>query len=170
LPVQYADYAAWQRQWLSGERQARQAEYWRRRLSEAPTLELPTDRPRPAQQSFAGAMLPVTIDADLTAGLRALSLKQRTTLYMTLLAAFALVLSRLSGQEEVVVGTPVANRRRPELEGLLGFFVNTLALRLDLSGAPDGAELLARVRRAARAPRVCPRGWWFPIGRSGGWC
>jgi hypothetical protein len=70
LPVQYADYAAWQRQWLSGERQARQAEYWRRRLSEAPTLELPTDRPRPAQQSFAGAMLPVTIDADLTAGLR----------------------------------------------------------------------------------------------------
>ncbi|MFJ1312205.1 condensation domain-containing protein, partial [Agrobacterium sp. P15N1-A] len=147
LSVQYPDYAAWQRRWLSGERQKSQADYWRAKLTDAPTLiTLPTDRPRPAQQNFTGARIPIVIDAALTSELKRLSLKNGTTLFMTVLAAWSTVLSRLSGQDDIVIGTPVANRGRPELEGLIGFFVNMLALRIDVSGNPDGTTLLRRVR------------------------
>ncbi|MER8563925.1 condensation domain-containing protein, partial [Mesorhizobium sp. M1204] len=152
LAIQYPDYAAWQRQWLSGERLQAQAQYWRGSLSGAPArLALPTDRPRPAEQSFAGASVPVVIDADLTRGLKRLSRQHGTTLFMTVLAAWAAVLSRLSGQDDVVIGVPSANRGRREIEELIGFFVNTLALRVDLSGAPSVAQLLERTRRTALA-------------------
>ncbi|HWK88632.1 MAG TPA: amino acid adenylation domain-containing protein, partial [Longimicrobium sp.] len=147
LEVQYADYAVWQRRRVEGEVLQQQADYWTRTLSGAPELlELPTDRPRPAQMDYAGALLGVELDEDLTAGLGALSRRHGTTLFMTLLAGWAVVLGRLSGQAEVVIGSPMAGRGRREVEGLIGFFVNTLALRLDLSGAPTVAELLARVK------------------------
>jgi pristinamycin I synthase-3/4 len=147
LPVQYADYTAWQRRWVEGEVLQRQAEYWRETLGGAPELlELPTDHPRPAKQDFAGASLRVELDEGLTAALRTLGQRHGTTLYMTLLAGWAAVLARLSGQDEVVVGTPSANRGRSEIEGLIGFFVNTLPVRVDLSGAPTVAEVLARVK------------------------
>ncbi|WP_446986024.1 non-ribosomal peptide synthase/polyketide synthase [Rhizobium leguminosarum] len=150
LAIQYPDYAAWQRQWLSGERLQRQAQYWRDTLSGAPArLALPTDRPRPAQQSFAGASVPVVIDQALTRGLKRLSRQHGTTLFMTVLAAWAAVLSRLSGQDDIVIGVPTANRRRREIEDLIGFFVNTLAVRIDLSGEPSVSDLLERARRAA---------------------
>ena len=136
LPVQYADYAAWQRERLSGDRLARVSAYWRETLQGAPSLlELPTDRKRPAEQDYRGALLEVQLDVALTSQLKALSLKHGGTLYMTLMAAWSVVLSRLSGQTDVVVGTPVANRTRREVEGLIGFFVNTLPVRVDLSGA-----------------------------------
>jgi amino acid adenylation domain-containing protein len=148
LAVQYPDYAAWQRQWLTGERLQAQSDYWRATLADAPVLlELPTGRPRPAQQSFAGAQVPVRIDAATTQALKRLSAEHGTTLFMTVLAAWSAVLARLSGQHDVVIGTPSANRHHTQIEPLIGFFVNTLALRVDLSGAPDIAELLARVRR-----------------------
>ncbi|WP_043228285.1 condensation domain-containing protein, partial [Burkholderia glumae] len=147
LPLQYADYAAWQRRLLDGEALQEQAAYWRDALSNAPALlSLPTDRPRPARQDFAGATVPVRLDAALGTALKALSLRHGATLYMTLLAGWAVVLARLSGQDEVVIGSPAANRLRAETEGLIGFFVNTLALPLDLSGGPSVAELLRRVR------------------------
>ncbi|WP_373568275.1 amino acid adenylation domain-containing protein [Bradyrhizobium cajani] len=150
LAIQYPDYAAWQRQWLSGERLQSQAHYWRNNLSGAPArLALPTDRPRPAEQSFAGASVTVVIDADLTRDLKRLSRQHDTTLFMTVLAAWAALLSRLSGQDDLMIGVPSANRGRREVEELIGCFVNTLALRLDLSGEPSVAELLARTRRAA---------------------
>jgi amino acid adenylation domain-containing protein len=150
LPVQYADYAAWQRRWVEGDVLREQAEYWTRTLAAAPPLlELPTDHPRPAETDHAGAMFELELDAELTAGLKALSRRHETTLYMTLLAGWAVVLSRLSGQDDVVIGTPTAGRGRPEIEGLIGFFVNTLALRVDLSGAPTVAELLERVKERA---------------------
>ena len=150
LPVQYADYAAWQRRLVGGALLEEQADFWRRTLRGAPErLELPTDRPRPERQDHAGAGIALQLDAELAAGLRALSRRRGTTLFMTLLAGWAAVLGRLSGQEDVVVGTPTANRGRQELEGLIGFFVNTLALRVDLAGAPSVAELLERVRARA---------------------
>ncbi len=152
LVVQYPDFAAWQRQWLAGERLQVQADYWRQALSAAPVrLELPTDRPRPAQQSFAGASVPVHLDAELTRDLKQLSQAHGVTLFMMVLAAWATVLARLSGQDDLIIGSPTANRGRREIEPLIGFFVNTLALRIDLSGAPSGSELLARVRRTALA-------------------
>jgi amino acid adenylation domain-containing protein len=150
LPVQYADYTAWQRRWVEGEVLRRQAEYWRETLAGAPALlELPADHPRPARQDFAGASLKVELDEALATALRTLGQRHGTTLYMTLLAGWAAVLARLSGQDEVVVGTPSANRGRSEIEGLIGFFVNTLALRVDLSGAPTVAEALGRVKARA---------------------
>jgi amino acid adenylation domain-containing protein len=150
LAVQYADYAAWQRRWVDGEVLRQQAEYWKQTLAGAPELlELPTDRPRPRQQDHAGAAAELVLDEELTAGLKALSQRHGTTLFMTLLAGWAVVLSRLSGRDEVVIGTPTANRGRPEIKGLIGFFVNTLALRVDLTGAPTVAELLGRVKEAA---------------------
>ncbi|MDE5458994.1 amino acid adenylation domain-containing protein, partial [Bradyrhizobium sp. CSA112] len=152
LAIQYPDYAAWQRQWLAGERLQKQAEYWRNTLAGAPArLALPTDRPRPARQSFAGATVPVVIDADLTRELKRLSQQHGTTLFMTVLAAWGAVLSRLSGQDDLVIGVPSANRGRREIEGLIGFFVNTLALRLELSGEPSVSQLLERTRRTALA-------------------
>jgi amino acid adenylation domain-containing protein len=155
LSIQYPDYAAWQRQWLSGERLQTQIDFWRRNLANAPVrIELPTDRPRPAQQSFAGAFMPVQLDRELTQGLKHLSRQHGTTLFMTVLAAWSALLSRLSGQEDLVIGTPTANRVRQEIEPLIGFFVNTLALRVDLSGQPSGRDLLAQVRRTALAAQA----------------
>ncbi|CAN7202742.1 amino acid adenylation domain-containing protein [Bradyrhizobium sp. LjRoot220] len=152
LTIQYPDYAAWQRQWLSGDRLQRQVDYWRQTLEGAPALlELPTDRPRPPIRSLAGASFPIEIDADLARGIKQLSHSHRATPFMTVLAAWAAVVSRLSGQSDVVIGTPTANRNRREIEGLVGFFVNMLALRVDLSGEPDVVELLSRVRGAALA-------------------
>src|SRR5262249_6047890 len=146
LPVQYADYAAWQRRWLSGELWQKQAQYWKQTLAGSPAvLELPADRPRPAQQDYAGGMVEVELDEHLASVLKSLGRRHGATLYMTLLAAWAALLSRLSGQEEIVIGTPAANRTRPEIEPLIGLFVNTLALRIDLSGSPSVSELLARV-------------------------
>ena len=150
LPVQYADYAVWQRKWLAGEVIAEQLDYWQRQLGDAPAaLEIPTDRPRPAVRSFRGADCPLELSAELTESLRALSHRQGATLFMTLLGAFQTLLSRYSGQEQVCVGTPIAGRNRPEIEGLIGFFVNTLVLRGDLSDDPSFAEFLGRVRETA---------------------
>ncbi len=150
LPVQYADYAAWQRRWVDGEVLQEQADYWREALAGAPELlELPTDRVRPARQEHAGGLVRVVLGGELTAGLKALSQRHGTTLYMTLLAGWAALLGRLSGQEDVVVGTPTANRGRREVEGLIGFFVNTLAIRVELSGSPTVGELLGRVKARA---------------------
>ena len=152
LTIQYPDYASWQRQWLPGERLKTQADYWRQTLVDAPVLlTLPTDRPRPPQQSFAGASIPIHVDAELTQGLKSLSQEHGATLFMTVLTAWVAVLARLSGQQDVVIGTPGASRGRPEIEDLIGSFVNTLALRIDLSGQPSVAELLARVRAATLA-------------------
>ncbi|RMQ47757.1 Amino acid adenylation [Pseudomonas cichorii] len=147
LALQYADYAAWQRRWLSGEVLERQSRYWKQTLENAPALlTLPGDRPRPAEQSYNGASLPVTFDEELTQALRALGQRHGTTLYMTVMSAWAALLSRLSGQDEVVIGSPMANRTRAEVEPLIGFFVNTLAIRIDTSEQPDVATLLARVK------------------------
>jgi aryl carrier-like protein len=152
LPIQYADYAVWQRRWITGEVLQRQLDFWRAHLSGAPALlELPTDRPRPPVQDYAGASFGFAFDAELSAGLKALSQRHGSTLFMTLLASWAALLARLSGQSEVVIGTPVANRHRAEVEPLIGFFVNTQALRIDLSGSPTVAQLLAQVRATALA-------------------
>ena len=149
LPVQYADFAAWQRAWLEGEVLEAQLGYWRERLAGAPPLlELPTDRPRPQVQSDRGGSVPFALPNDVTRALRALALGEGATLFMALLAAWKLLLSRYAGQDDVVVGTPVAGRTRLETEGLIGFFVNTLVLRTDLSGSPSFRDLLARVREA----------------------
>ncbi|MDU9030247.1 non-ribosomal peptide synthase/polyketide synthase [Pseudomonas mediterranea] len=150
LAIQYADYAAWQREWLAGERGARQLAYWLEHLREAPErVDLPTDRPRPPRQDFAGARLEVALDEPTASALKALGRRHGTSLYMTLLAAWAVVVARLSGQARVVIGTPVANRTRSEVEPLIGFFVNTQALCVDLSGAPQVGQLLAQVREHA---------------------
>ncbi|WP_197340022.1 condensation domain-containing protein, partial [Ralstonia solanacearum] len=147
LPIQYADYAVWQRRWLEGEELQRQGTYWEQALEGAPTLlSLPTDRARPAQQDYAGGSVAVVFDERLSADLKGLSKKHGTTLFMTVLAGWSALLSRLSGQEEVVVGSPVANRTRSEVEGLIGFFVNTLALRLEVGSGVTVSELLGRVK------------------------
>ncbi|MFD3658950.1 condensation domain-containing protein, partial [Streptomyces sp. NPDC058620] len=149
LAVQYADFAAWQRQWLDGEVLEGQLAYWRERLAEVPVLDLPTDRPRPPVRSTEGAMAPFTVSAETAEALRALSRTNGTTMFMTLLAAFNVLLGRYANSDDVVVGTPVANRNRAETEELIGFFVNTLVLRGDLSGNPSFSELLGRVRQTA---------------------
>ncbi len=147
LPIQYADFAVWQRAWLQGETLGRQMKYWKERLGrKVPTLELPTDRPRPPVQSYRGASLTHLIDLGLTGRLKALARQESVTLYMFLLAVFKTLLGRYTRQDDIVVGTPVANRNRTELEPLVGFFVNTLVLRTDLSGDPTFRELLGRVR------------------------
>ena len=148
LPIQYGDFAVWQRLWLSGEVLHRQSSYWQQALAGAPALlTLPTDRPRPAQQDYAGSSVEVRLDERLTAGLKALSQRHGTTLYMTLMTAWASLLARLSGQHDLVIGSPVANRTRSEVEGLIGLFVNTLAVRIDTSGELTTEALLARVKR-----------------------
>jgi amino acid adenylation domain-containing protein len=149
LPIQYADFAAWQRRWLAGEMLERQLGYWRDRLADLPVLDLPTDRPRPAVPTFRGAEEEVAMPAWLTDALRALGRREGCTLFMVLLAAFQVLLARYSGQDDIVVGAPVAGRTRPETEGLVGFFVNTLVLRGDLSADPSFRALLARTREAA---------------------
>ena len=150
LPIQYADFAGWQRQWLRGEILEGQLSYWKRQLSNAPAmLELPTDRPRPSIQSFRGARQLVKLPMGLTDALKKLSQREGVTLFMTLLAAFKTLLSRYTRQDDILVGVPVANRTRPETEKLIGFFVNNLVLRTDLSGSPTFRELLGRVREVA---------------------
>ncbi|MEU7876565.1 condensation domain-containing protein, partial [Dactylosporangium sp. NPDC049140] len=146
LPVQYADFAVWQRRWLTGEVLDGQLAYWRRRLADVPALELPTDRPRPAHRSSEGAAIEFVVPADVVDGLRAVSQDAGVSMFMTVLGAFTVLLGRYSGQDDFVIGTPIANRTRAEIEGLIGFFVNTLVLRADLSGDPTFAELLGRVR------------------------
>ncbi|MEW5929719.1 MAG: amino acid adenylation domain-containing protein, partial [Gemmatimonadota bacterium] len=148
-PVQYADFALWQHEWLSGETLERQLAYWRERLAGAPPLlELPTGRPRPSVQRHRGRAHSVHVDAAAAGELRALGRRESVTTFMTLLAGFAVLLGRWSGQADVVVGTPVAGRNRRETEGLIGFFLNTLALRTDLGGDPTFREVLRRVREA----------------------
>ncbi|MEN5078952.1 amino acid adenylation domain-containing protein [Serratia marcescens] len=154
LTLQYADYAAWQRRYLTPERLAAQAQYWRETLSDAPALlTLPTDRPRPTVQSFSGGEVPIAIDAELTQALRQFSRQHGGTLFMTVLAAWSLVLARMAGQQELVIGTPEANRGRLETESLVGFFVSTLALRIDLRDDPDLPTLIARIRHTVLAAR-----------------
>ncbi len=147
LPIQYADFAAWQRRWLSGTVLQTQSEYWMHTLAGAPELiELPTDRARPSRQDHVGEAVEFEFDEALSASLKALGNGRGATLFMTLLAVWGAVLVRLSGQDEVVIGTPVANRGRSELEPLIGFFVNTLALRLDGTGSPSVEQWLERVK------------------------
>ncbi|HEU0052707.1 MAG TPA: amino acid adenylation domain-containing protein, partial [Longimicrobium sp.] len=150
LAVQYADFAVWQRGWLRGEVLQRQLDWWRERLGGAPpALELPTDRPRPAVASSRGAAHGFRVPAEITRGLRSLVRREGATLYMVTHAALDLLLSRWSGQEDLVVGSPIAGRTQVGTEGLIGFFVNTLALRIDLSGDPPFRELVRRVRETA---------------------
>ena len=147
LPIQYADYAQWQREWLQGELSARQLGYWRDRLAGAPPeLTLPTDRARPPAQSYRGENVKFGLDASLVRRLRALAHGHDMTLFMVLYAGWAVLLSRLSGLDDIVVGTPVANRQRPELESLIGFFVNTVVLRAGVDTGARLEEFLARVR------------------------
>ncbi|HEX2095737.1 MAG TPA: amino acid adenylation domain-containing protein, partial [Longimicrobiaceae bacterium] len=148
LGVQYADHAVWQREQLVGEVLDRQLAYWREHLAGAPELlELPTDHPRPAVQTFRGAAVPMELSLELLERLQALGRSEGATLYMVLLGAFQVLLSKYSGSEDIVVGSPIAGRTRGEVEGLIGFFVNTLVLRTDLSGDPSLRELLGRVRQ-----------------------
>jgi amino acid adenylation domain-containing protein len=150
LPIQYADYAVWQREWLRGGVEQSQLAYWKECLGgELPLLALPSDRPRPAQQTFAGAQERRLYARGLAEKLESLSRQEGATLFMTLLAAFQVFLSRLSGQEDILVGTPIAGRKRAETENLIGFFVNTLVIRADLTGDPTFRELLGRVRERA---------------------
>jgi len=150
LPIQYVDFAAWQRQWLQAEVLQSQISYWKKQLEGAPgVLELPTDYPRPAVETFGGATYLFKLSQQLSAALTKLSQQQGSTLFMTLLAAFQTLLSRYTGQEDIVIGSPIANRNRIEIEGLIGFFVNTLVLRIKLADNPTFEELLTRVREVA---------------------
>jgi amino acid adenylation domain-containing protein len=150
LPVQYADFAVWQRRWLDGGVLAPQLAHWQERLGgELPVLALPTDRPRPRVQSFRGAVLPFALPPALSAALRELGRRTDHTLFMVLLAAYAAALGRRARQDDLVIGTAVAGRNRAEIEGLIGFFVNILPLRIDLSGPPTWRELLERVHETA---------------------
>ncbi|MEM7129528.1 MAG: amino acid adenylation domain-containing protein [Chloroflexota bacterium] len=150
LPVQYADFAVWQRNWLQGEVLDEALGYWRNQLAGAPELlELPTDRPRPAIQTFQGNVLNFTLEADVALGLQALGSQTGSTLFMTLLAAYSTLLSKYSRQDDIAIGTPIANRNRVEIEPLIGFFVNTLVMRTDLSENPTFEDLLAQVKQRA---------------------
>jgi amino acid adenylation domain-containing protein len=149
LPVGYADFAVWQRQRLRGEVLEREAAWWRERLRGLPALDLPTDRPRPAVQTFRGGEVPVVLDPALSRELVALARQEGATPFMALLAAFSALLSCWSGQRDLAIGSPVAGRDRPEVQDLIGFFVNSLVLRSDLSGDPGFRGLLRRVRQAA---------------------
>ncbi|NJR57183.1 MAG: HAD-IIIC family phosphatase, partial [Acaryochloris sp. CRU_2_0] len=150
LPIQYADYAFWQRQWLQGDVLETQLSYWRNQLFETPALlELPTDYPRPAVQTFCGQTCYVTLPPTLSAQVKALAQRQGVTLFMVLLAAFQVLLYRYSGQSDIVVGSPIANRQQAELEPLIGFFVNTLVLRTQIGEKDTVADLLHQVKRIA---------------------
>jgi natural product biosynthesis luciferase-like monooxygenase protein len=148
LPIQYSDFAAWQQRWMKGEGIARHLQYWKQQLHGVPELlELPTERPRSRTQTFRGARLSFTLDKPLIEGLAAVGRKESCTLFMVLLAGFQTLLARRSGCEDIVIGSPIANRNRSEVEPLIGSFMNTLALRGDLSGDPAFAQLLKRVRK-----------------------
>lgn len=147
LPIQYADFAVWQRQWLQGETLERQLAYWKREIGEnPPVLQLLSDRPRPRVQTFRGARHTFSLTRNLATALKALSHKADTTLFMTLLAAFKALLYRYTGQTDILVGSPIANRHRTEVEGLIGFFVNNLVLRSDVGDNPSFCQLLQQVR------------------------
>ncbi len=150
LSVQYADYAAWQRQSLDSDAQKQSLSYWKKKLKDAaPLLQLPTDRPRQTSQNFTGDAVSIELEYALAEDLRKLSRRNDATLYVSLLAGWAMLMSRLSGQKDVVIGTPVANRTRTEVEPLIGIFVNTVALRLDLRGTPTVSELLQSVSKTS---------------------
>ena len=149
LPIQYADFALWQRQWLQGKKLEEQLAFWKKHLTGVPPLELPTDRRRPSVQTFHGATSTFEFPESLTEALRGLSRKEGATLFMTLLAAFQCLLHRYTGQDDTVVGIPIANRNRAEMEGLIGFFVNTLVIRTDTSGNPVFRELLKQIKKTA---------------------
>ncbi|NLG61089.1 MAG: amino acid adenylation domain-containing protein, partial [Candidatus Cloacimonetes bacterium] len=149
LPVTYRDYAVWQRQWLQGDVLREQVEFWRQQLERCPKLELPTDFPRPAFFSFAGSVIDVRLSPELRAGIQRLAARNRVTPFMALLAAYNVLLSAYSGQEDIAVGVPIAGRRAAATESLVGTFVNTLVHRNDLSGDPAFSELLQRVRTTA---------------------
>jgi amino acid adenylation domain-containing protein len=149
LPLQYADFTLWQRERMRGRELGRQLAYWRRQLEGLATLELPTDKPRPAQASYHGAQCAFQVPAALLGPLKALAQREGATLFMLTLAVFQLLLARYAGQSDVQVGVPLAGRNRPELEGLIGYFVNTLVLRADVSGNPSFIGLLAQVRQTA---------------------
>ncbi|HXC78992.1 MAG TPA: amino acid adenylation domain-containing protein, partial [Candidatus Acidoferrum sp.] len=152
LPIRYRDYAAWQRAELSGSRLSELLDFWRAELAGLPSLDLVTDRPRPVVQSFRGGTIPVQIPPNVVVRLRVLSREQGATLFMAMLAGFSVLLGRYSGQDEIVIGSPVAGRTRSETEGVIGFFINTIVLRCDLRGDPCFRELLTRTRdRAMRA-------------------
>ncbi len=151
LPIQFADYAVWQREWLKGAELDRQRHYWKRQLEGLGALELPTDRPRPKVQTYNGATRALHVSAELTDALKAFGRREQATLFMVLAAALQAVLQRYSGQDDIALGVPIAGRNRAELEGMIGFFANTLVLRTDLSGTPTFRELLARVRETAVA-------------------
>ncbi len=147
LSIQYADYAVWQRNWLSGEVLEKQLNYWKEQLADAnPVLELPTDRPRPAVQTYRGASKDIAVSRRLTEDIKALCRQEGVTLYMLLLATFQVLLYRYTRQEDIIVGSPIAGRNREEIEGLIGFFVNTLVFRTDLAGNPSFKEVLDRVK------------------------
>ena len=146
LSIQYVDYAVWQQQWLQGEALSTQLSYWRQQLAGAAVLELPTDHPRPTLQTFRAAQLPFVLSQQLTDALKALTRREGVTLFMTLLAAFQTLLHRYTGQEDILIGAPIAGRTRAETEDLIGLFINTLVLRSDLSANPTFRELLQRVR------------------------
>jgi non-ribosomal peptide synthetase component F len=148
LPIQYADFAVWQREWLQGKKLDEQLTFWKEQLREITTLQLPTDHPRPSVQTFHGAKHTIEFPQDLTKALQRLNRKEGVTLFMTLLAAFQTLLHRYTGQDDLVVGTPIANRNRAEIEGLIGFFVNNLVMRADTSGDPVFRELLKQVRKS----------------------
>jgi hypothetical protein len=146
LAIQYADYASWQREWLQGEVLDEQVRYWRRQLADAQqVLELPADKVRPPVQSYRGGHEQFVLSEEVTVALRELSRREGVTMFMLLLAAFQLLLMRYCGSGDIVIGTDVAGRRHKEVEGLIGFFVNQLVLRTDLSGNPSFCELLQRV-------------------------
>lgn len=150
LPIQYSDFAVWQRELLQGDLMGTQLAYWREQLADAPALlELPLDRPRPTIQTFNGACHTIILPRSLSDSLSELSRREGVTLFMTLLATFQTMLGRYTNQEDIVVGSPIANRTRQELEGLVGFFVNTIVLRTDCSGDPTFRQLLHRVREVA---------------------
>ena len=152
LPIQYADFAVWQRQWLSGEVLQNQLNYWCSQLDGAPQLlQLPTDGPRPTVQTYRGGTETFSLNSDLSQKLQTLSRESGTTLFMTLEAAFATLLYRYSGQSDILIGSPIANRNRSEIESLIGFFVNTLVLRTTFVDNPSFQELLAQVRETTLA-------------------
>lgn len=147
LPIQYADFTEWQHQWLQGEVVEKQLAYWRQQLNGITLLNLPTDRCRPAITTYQGAKQLIRLSPDLSEALKLLSKQENTTLFMTLIAAFQTLLYRYTGQEDIAVGSPIANRNLSEVEDLIGFFVNSLVLRVDLSGNPTFQELLMRVKK-----------------------
>ncbi|MEO0685074.1 MAG: condensation domain-containing protein, partial [Cyanobacteria bacterium J06649_11] len=150
LPIQYGDFAVWQQQYLQGEILEKQLNYWKQQLADAPPLlELPTDNARPAVQSFRGGVIEFQLDSDLSTKLKTLSQKSGATLFMTMLAAFVTLLFRYSGQDDICIGSPVANRNRKEIEPLIGFFVNTLVLRFQLGENPTFSDLLNQVGKVA---------------------